>query len=139
MNSPFTGGCQCGAIRYRCTALPAGIEMFKCHCRDCQRVSGGAYVPVVYVPAGTLEFTRGQLSYHVTPSEATGEHRRGFCPACGSRVTGGEGPGATGVGVTASSLDDPAQFQPRMEIFTADAQPWDALDPTLPHFPKYPG
>lgn len=36
---PFTGGCVCGAVRYGCTAEP--VMMFKCHCRDCQRVTGG--------------------------------------------------------------------------------------------------
>ena len=41
----FTGGCVCGAIRYECDAEP--IMMFKCHCRDCQHVSGGGYAPVL--------------------------------------------------------------------------------------------
>ncbi|PYK62656.1 MAG: aldehyde-activating protein, partial [Verrucomicrobia bacterium] len=49
MPTKFTGGCTCGAIRYECTAEP--IVMFNCHCRDCQRGSGGPYTGVVYVPA----------------------------------------------------------------------------------------
>lgn len=137
MKTPFTGGCQCGAIRYECTAQPDEIQMFKCHCRDCQHVTGGPYAPVVYVPAKTFKLTRGTIRHHETPSEATGKHKRGFCADCGSRLTGGEGPGATGIGMTASSLDDPALFRAQFEIFTSDAQPWDALEPALPHFEKY--
>ena len=34
--------------------------MFKCHCRDCQRLSGGGYSPVVFVPAARLRITHGE-------------------------------------------------------------------------------
>jgi hypothetical protein len=47
MKVPFTGGCACGAIRYECNAEP--IMMGKCHCRDCQHISGGPFVPFVIV------------------------------------------------------------------------------------------
>ena len=138
MKTPFTGGCECGAIRYECSAQPDEIQMFRCHCRDCQRVSGGAYSPVVFVPATTFRITRGVLHHHITPGEITGQHKRGFCPDCGSRLTGGEGPGSTGIGMTASSLDDPSWFKSQMEMWVSDAQPWDPLDPTVPQYPKYP-
>src|SRR5438093_2857473 len=88
MKIPFTGGCSCGAIRYECTAEP--IMMFKCHCRDCQHVTGSGFAPAVLVPAEAFRITRGQLRYHFTSSAAGGKHKRGFCPECGSRVTGGE-------------------------------------------------
>ena len=135
--SIFTGGCQCGAVRYEFTAAPAELMMFKCHCRDCQRVSGGPYAPVVYIPAtaGTLSIVRGRVKHHFTPSETSGQHKRGFCADCGSRLTGGES--AHGIGVTASSLDDPALFQPAAETWLCDAQPWDPLLPGLPRFDKY--
>jgi Glutathione-dependent formaldehyde-activating enzyme len=59
MKISFTGGCSCGAVRYECTAEP--IMMLKCHCRDCQQVSGGGFVPAVLVPAESFRLTRGQL------------------------------------------------------------------------------
>ena len=40
--------------------------------------------------------------------------------------------------ITAGSLDDPSQYKPTMDIFTASAQPWDHMNPTLPKFPKMP-
>jgi hypothetical protein len=85
---PFTGGCSCGAIRYESAAEP--IMMFKCHCRDCQHATGGAFAPGMLLPRETFRFTRGQLRYHFTASLKGGKHKRGFCPECGSRVTGGE-------------------------------------------------
>jgi len=138
MKIPFTGGCACGAIRYECTAEP--ILMFKCHCRDCQHVTGGAFVPCLLVPRSAFRLTKGQLRYHFTPSAAGGKHRRGFCAECGSRITGGESDRQASefIGVTAGSLDDPSWFKPQMDFFVWDAQPWDQMDPSLPKFPHYP-
>lgn len=140
IKTPFTGGCYCGAIRYECTAKPEEIEMFKCHCRDCQYITGGGYTPVVFVPASTFKITRGTLRYFSTDSEMNGPrtHKRGFCPECGSRLTGGEGPGSTGIGMTASSLDDPSGFTASADFWTSDAQLWDLMEPSTPKFEKLP-
>ncbi len=141
IKTPFTGGCYCGAIRYRCTAKPEQIEMFKCHCHDCQRVSGGGHTPIVFVPAETFTFTQGTPRYFATDSEAMGAqaHRRSFCPECGSRLTGGEGPGSTGIGMTVGSLDDSTGFTVSVDFWVADAQPWDLMDPASTKFEKLPG
>ena len=138
MKLPFTGGCSCGAIRYECSAEPT--MMFKCHCRDCQQVTGGGFAPAVIVPSEAFRITRGHLRYHFTSSASGGKHKRGFCSECGSRITGGESDKQpTGfVGVTAGSLDNPSEFQPQMDIFVLDAQPWDQMDPGIPKFERYP-
>jgi hypothetical protein len=114
--------------------------MFKCHCRDCQHITGGGHTPVVYVPSQTFKFTRGALRYFYTDSEAMGPHmhKRGYCPECGSRVTGGEGPHAPGVGITAGTLDDPGAFKPTIDMWVCDAQPWDLMDPATTKFDMYP-
>jgi hypothetical protein len=138
MKPTFSGGCLCGAIRYECTAKPEEIQMFRCHCRDCQQVTGGAFSPVVFVPARTVKFTRGSIRHHFTASEAGGKHKRGFCPDCGCRLTGGEGEGSSSIGFTASSLDDPTFFKPQFDMWVSDTEPWEAVDPSLPRFEKYP-
>jgi hypothetical protein len=130
----FTGGCACGAIRYECTAEP--IATFNCHCRDCQRTTGSAFSPVVYLPAKDFKIIKGSPRYYPTSSEMGGENRRGYCPDCGSRLFGGVTD--EGHGILASSLDDPSLFKPQMDIWTSDAQPWDRLDSSLPQFEKYP-
>ena len=109
---PFTGGCACGAIRYECSAEP--VMMFKCHCRNCQQMTGSGFSPAVLVPAEAFRVTRGQMRYHFTPSAAGGQHKRGFCAECGSLLTGGDNTERPTdiVGVTAGSLDDPSWFQP---------------------------
>src|SRR5882724_8215513 len=138
MKIPFTGGCSCGAIRYECTAEPT--MMLKCHCRDCQQVSGGGFAAAVLVPAESFRLMRGQLRYYFTSSIRRGKHKRGFCPECGSRITGAEFEAGESpfVGVLAASLDDPSWFQPQMDIFVSDAQTWDQMDPAIPKFEQYP-
>ena len=133
MPKSFTGGCACGAIRYEVNAEP--IAMFNCHCRDCQRMTGGAYTPVVYVPAKAFKLTKGAPCFYNTSSEAMGDNKRAFCPECGSRLFGAIT--EQGRGITASSLDDPTLFKPQFEIWTSEAQPWDHMDPKLQKFEKY--
>jgi hypothetical protein len=138
MKIPFTGGCACGAVRYECTAEP--IMMLKCHCRDCQRVTGGGFVPAMLMSPQTFRLTRGQLRYHFTATLDGGRHKRGLCPECGSRITGAESEGGKSqfIGILAGTLDDPSWFRPQMDIFVSDAQPWDQMDPAIPKFRQYP-
>ncbi len=133
MNIPFSGGCVCGAVRYECSAKP--VAMFKCHCRDCQRVSGGPYSAVVLMLAPDFRLTKGQLRFYSTRSLKGGDHKRGFCSECGSRITGSP---SEKIGILAGSLDDPTWFQPTMEIFACDVQPWDCVDSNAVQFEQYP-
>ena len=135
---PFEGGCACGAVRYRVSEPP--MMTFQCHCKDCQKASGGPFVAGVVIPRSGFEFTKGRPKYYKTPSTAGGNHVRGFCGDCGSRLTGGENDAkATDwVGIVVSSMDDPSWFQPQMHFFTSHAQPWDKMADDLPKYPVYP-
>ena len=95
-------------------------------------------MPAVAVPIDAFKITKGAPRFFDTPSLARGHNRRGFCSQCGSRLTGAEHPEHGFLAVAASSLDDPSWFRPKFEIFVADAQPWDLLDPQLPHCEQYP-
>lgn len=48
MKLPFSGGCQCGAVRYECSDEPMMMGLY--HCREYQRSSGSAYVPWLALP-----------------------------------------------------------------------------------------
>jgi|SRR5579872_7463834 len=84
----FSGGCICRAIRYECDAEP--IMMFKCHCRDCQHVSGSAYAPVLLFPRKDVRIVKRSIQQYATQSMAGGENVRGFCANCGSRISRGQ-------------------------------------------------
>ncbi len=64
MTDSFSGGCACGAIRYRSTG-PARY-MGNCHCRHCQQATGGAYFPAVLVKP-TLRLKRASQAGSTAP------------------------------------------------------------------------
>ncbi len=130
----FTGGCACGAIRYACSAAP--LAMLNCHCRDCQRASGGGSSSVIAVPAAAFTLCKGEPRWWSVKGEAGHAARRGFCPECGSPVLAGSSRMPEVVVLKAATLDDPGWFRPMADIWTASAQPWEPLDPALARFPK---
>jgi hypothetical protein len=134
MKDHFTGGCLCGAVRYECWGVP--IAMGNCHCRDCQRSTGGPFAPAILVPRIAVKVT-GTVQYYEVEGETGSPVRRGFCPKCGSRLFS-EPPIAALFSIMAGSLDDPSQFQPEMDFYTGSAQPWDYMNPALPKFEKMP-
>ncbi|MDB6058622.1 MAG: Gfa-like protein [Verrucomicrobiales bacterium] len=137
MKLPITGGCACGAIRYQSTAEP--VVMLQCHCRDCQRASGGASSELVVVPKEAFKVVKGTLRFHASPSEAKGMTRRGFCADCGSPVLGLPDAAPHIAVIRPGSFDDPSSFKSQMDVWTCDANAWDRMDPALPKFEKYPG
>ena len=73
-----TGGCQCGAVRYRIDVKlgDAGI----CHCRMCQKAFGSWGAALVSVPYAGFTWTRGQPGVFQSSSIVD----RGFCVDCGT-------------------------------------------------------
>lgn len=137
IQSPFTGGCSCGAIRYESTANPAA--MLQCHCTDCQQSSGGPFSSFVVVPKAAFRFTKGKPHFYDSPSEGGGENHRGYCLECGSPIVSTPDPAPEIVAIRAASLDDPSGYQPTMDVWMCDALPWTVTSPATTKFDKYPG
>lgn len=137
MSTQLTGGCACGTIRYACSAEP--LLALNCHCRDCQRASGSAFVAILRVPAAAFTVTKGKPKFYTTTGDSGNSVSRGFCSECGSPLFSRLSAGLSNVvGVRVGSLDDPNGYRPTMDIFIASAQPWDHMNPELPKFPNYP-
>lgn len=136
ITTPFTGGCACGGIRYQTAAEP--VLMLHCHCRDCQRSSGGPFSSFTIVPKDAFRLLQGSLRFHDRPSEAGGETHRGFCTNCGSPIVVTTDSQPQIVAIRTASLDDPSWFKLQMEVWISDAHPWDQMNPALVKFEKYP-
>jgi len=135
MKLPITGGCSCDKVRYEIKAEP--MFMGNCHCRSCQRATGAAYLPIVGVDKTAFSVT-GDIK-KVTVKGGSGENiNRHYCASCGSFVFGEPEVLGNFLSVSASSLDDPSLYQPQMNIWTEDAQPWDLMDKDLPAFKQNP-
>ena len=98
-------------------------------------ITGREFTNTYAQPNPTVE---GKLSDYVSIADSGNRITHHFCPECGSRLTGGEGPGSTGIGVTAASLDDPSGFKASADLWVSDAQPWDLMDPSTPKVEKLP-
>src|SRR4051812_45565404 len=136
INTPFSGGCACGAIRYESSAEP--VMMLNCHCQDCQKSSGGPFSSLVVVPNEAFKLTKGSLKFHASSSDMGGKTTRGFCPDCGSPIVGKPDAVPHIIAIRSASLDDPSWFKPQVEVWTSDAHQWDQLNSALPKFEKYP-
>lgn len=134
MKLPLTGGCMCGAVRYECSAEP--IMMGNCHCRDCQKATGSAFISGFLVPRNAVAIA-GDVKYYETTGDSGSTISRGFCPICGSRLFG-RPVTSDFIGIMAVSLDDPSWFRPAMDLYTSSAQPWTCMNPELPKFAKMP-
>lgn len=135
MPTPFTGGCVCGAVRYESSAEP--LMVFNCHCRDCQRTSGSPFATVLVLPTEAVTIT-GAVTYHTVTADSGNTFSHGFCPTCGSPLFGQSSARPERLAIRVVSLDNPAWYRPTLDIWTARAQPWDHLNPDLPHFPERP-
>ena len=129
------GGCMCAAVRYECKA--DATFMYNCHCRDCQRASGGPYAAAMGVPRSAVKIT-GELKYYGSIADSGNRLERGFCQNCGSLVMARPSASPDRAVIYAASLDDASIFKPAMDIYTSSAQPWDYMNPGLPKFPKMP-
>lgn len=135
MATSLTGGCQCGAVRYECSAEP--LMAGNCHCHDCQRATGSAYASVFFVPRSAVKIT-GEVKYYESKADSGKSILRGFCPTCGSRLFGLPAVMPENMGISAGSLDDASGHKPAIDLYTSSAQPWDYMNPDLPKFPKMP-
>jgi hypothetical protein len=119
-NGPWSGGCQCGAVRFRAASL--GLVSF-CHCRMCQKAFGsigGAFVIVL-----GLVWTRGALKHF----QSSNQVRRGFCADCGTPLTYEH---ATGLDVAISAFDRAGEIVPTVQLARAARLPWSDGLPSLP-------
>jgi hypothetical protein len=131
----ITGGCLCGAVRFRSTAAPIAARY--CWCRDCQHFAAGSATVNVIFPreAVTVE---GEAQVYESFADSGSRMRRSFCPKCGSPLFSEAEPRPHLILVRAGALDDPNLAEPAATIWTSSAPRWACIDPDLPQFPKMP-
>ena len=122
-NGSLEGGCACGAIRYTLTNTPMIVHA--CHCRDCQRLSGGAFALNVWIEKRFVEADHAKLRSVMVPA-GSGKPQEIFrCSDCGTAMWSKyhAAPGDT-VLLRAGTLDHPEAIKPDVHIFTRSKLPW---------------
>jgi hypothetical protein len=124
----ITGRCLCGEVRYQISEPPSDVCF--CHCRMCQRSSGGQGNAGAIFSREALRFTRGEPKYYKSSALA----ERGFCAGCGSSLTYRPllPEWSEWIDVTVASLDNPGDFPPTWHLGVESQMPWADISDDLP-------
>ena len=121
----FTGGCQCGAVRYTMHMAPQ--KSHYCHCRMCQRATGNLFAALAGVTKDKLEWTKGRPGFFASSTLA----KRGFCAKCGTPLTFSYND-SDWIYVTIGSLDDPSVAHPTIHYGVESQVHWLRIEDELP-------
>lgn len=121
MELPITGGCYCGAIRYRIDQRPNYSEI--CYCSNCRRAIGAHVTSWVRVRSTSFALLHGELSRYRTDTGAW----RTFCGTCGTSLTyqSDEQEREGNLYVTLGSLDRPDLLPPTHHSYEDEMLAWD--------------
>src|SRR6478672_1176950 len=134
MSAAREGGCSCGAVRYRLSAEPLFVNC--CHCLNCQRQTGSAFVINALIESTHVEVTAGETVAVDVPRDDGSMQRVYRCPDCQVAVFS-EYTRPEIWFVRAGTLDEPARVAPDAHIYTRSKLPWVILPDEVPAFEVY--
>ena len=129
----WTGGCLCGAVRFRLESPP--FDAGWCHCRTCQLNSGAPAMVFATVPAEEWVATRGEESIRTIQSSSFGH--RGFCARCGTPLYMKVDHQPETIDLSAATLDDPGRVVPQYHIFWSSRVAWFEPGDELPRHDRF--
>jgi hypothetical protein len=107
-----------------------------CHCLNCQRQTGSAFVINLLIEADRVEVLRGTPQQVDAPRDDGSVQRIFRCPDCQVAVFSDYGAPDVRF-VRAGTLDDPTDITPDMHIFTRSKVGWVTLPEDAPAFEVY--
>jgi hypothetical protein len=119
------GSCSCGAVRYRLRSKPMIVHC--CHCTQCQRHTGSAFVINAIIEGDRVELLCGDPVAVAGPSESGRPHDIYRCPSCHVALWSDYGRRRNYRFVRVGTLDRPAALPPDVHIFLRSKQPWVGL------------
>ena len=132
--SHLEGRCACGAARYRLASEPLIVHC--CHCLNCQRQTGSAFVINLLIEADRFELLAGDLQVVEVPRDDGSVQRISRCTHCQTAVFSEYGRPEVKF-VRAGTLDEPSTVSPGVHIFTKSKLPWVTLPESVPAFEVY--
>jgi len=128
------GGCACGVVRYRLTSEPMFVHC--CHCLNCQRQTGSAFVINLLIEADRVELLSGEPEPVDVPRDDGSAQRIHRCPVCQVAVYSEYGRPEVRF-VRGGTLDEPSSVAPDVHIFTRSKLPWVTLPEDVPAVEVY--
>jgi len=132
------GRCACGQVRYRLADRPFAVHC--CHCRDCQRETGSAFVINGLVETPLVEVLEGEPETVDTPSASGKGQKIVRCPSCRVALWSHyAGMGDKAAFVRVGTLENPDACPPHVHIFVRSKQPWFDLPMDAPAYEIFYG
>jgi hypothetical protein len=134
MTGAREGACACGAVRYRLASAPMFVHC--CHCLNCQRQTGSAFVINLLIEADRVELPAGQPRPVDVPRDDGSVQRISRCPDCQVAVFSEYSRPEVRF-VRGGTLDDPADITPDVHIYTRSKVDWVRLPAGAHAFEEY--
>ena len=128
------GGCACGAVRYRLKSAPLFVHC--CHCLNCQRQTGSAFVINLLIEADRVEMLAAAPEAVEVPRDDGSAQRIFRCPECRVAVYSAYGRPDVSF-VRAGTLDEPRGVVPDVHIYTRSKVDWVQLPEDAAAFDVY--
>lgn len=127
MNLPARGGCRCGVCRYTIDAEP--IVAYTCHCQECQKLTGSAFLTCMHIPAESLTLTSGTPSTDLRLAGSGNTLCTYFCQSCSSTLFIKNTARPLVRTLHVGSLDQPELVNVNAHIWVKRKLPWVQLPP----------
>ena len=124
-----------GAVLYRLESRPMFVHC--CHCLDCQRQTGSAFVLNAIIEADRVTRLAGAPVAVTMPTDSGRPHDVYRCAGCQTAVWSDYGRRRVMLFVRVGTLDDPKALAPDVHIFTRSKQNWVGLPADVPAFDVY--
>ncbi len=134
VNTSREGGCACGAVRYRLASEPLFVHC--CHCLNCQRQTGSAFVINLLIEADRVELLAGTPQPVDVPRDDGSTQRIYRCPSCQVAVFSEYGRPEVRF-VRGGTLDRPGDVVPDVHIYTRSKVAWLELPSAAAAFEEY--
>lgn len=122
MPAPYTGGCGCGAIRYRVTGAP--LISYLCHCTECQRRTSSAFGLNMQVTDEQFVIEQGKPAVRVRTAASGNDLTLNFCGECGTPLFSDPSARPNIRVIYCGTLDDPSWVPVKLHIWADSALPW---------------
>ena len=135
MTGTLKGRCSCGEVRYRLTSPPMFVHC--CHCLNCQRHTGSAFVVNLLIEAERVEVLSGTPQPVTMPLDGGSPNRIFRCPTCRVAMWSEYGGRSQILFVRGGTLEEPSAVSPDVHIYTRSKLPWVRLPESTPAFDAY--
>lgn len=135
MTEEYSGGCQCGAVRYSFNgSMPAA---YACHCGECKKQSASAFSLSLPMAFDRLTVYGNPVVFESTAFSGKAKYNY-FCSACGTRLWHSGSCPPKQITLKVGTLDDSADITPLGHLWVSKKQAGIFLDPEIEQFATQP-